>query len=159
MHLPVLRLWRFILATPSSGAAVFIEVAMPSKRLLILSCVSCLSWSLCLGQEKASGPALAGTEPLTMEGDIAAAMVAGVDKFLLREIELSVERREKFWKRDFSSPEAYNKSIEPNRQRLKKILGVVDERVPFDALEIIATTKETVARSASEGNPLAIGRG
>src|SRR5213079_286658 len=74
------------------------------------------------------------------EGDIAAQMVAGIDKFLLREIDLSVERREKYWKRDFSSPEAYNKSIEPNRQRLKKILGVVDERVPFDALEMVATT-------------------
>src|SRR5436189_6373963 len=103
--------------------------------------LSCLSWSLpCLGQEKVSGPPLPRTQPLMMEGDIAAAMVAGIDKFLLREIELSVERREKFWNRDFTSPEAYNKSIEPNRQRLKKILGVVDERVPFDALELVATT-------------------
>jgi dienelactone hydrolase len=132
------------------------------RRLLflVLSFLSCLSWFLpCLAQEKVSGPPLAGTQPLKMEGDIAAQMVAGIDKFLLRELELSVERREKFWKRDFSSPEAYNKSIEPNRQRLKKILGVVDERMPFDAPEIIATTKQTLARSASEGNPLAIGRG
>src|SRR5205823_1774594 len=37
----------------------------------------------------------------------------------------------------------YNKSIEPNRQRLKKILGVVDERVPFDAPELIGTTKQS----------------
>src|SRR5437763_16813507 len=118
------------------------------NRLLLLPLLACLSWSLpCLAQEKVSGPPLAGTEALTMEGDIAAAMVAGIDKFLLREIELSVERREQYWKRDFSSPEAYNKSIEPNRQRLKKILGVVDERVPFDAPEIIATTS-TLARSA-----------
>ena len=48
--------------------------------------------SLASAQEKVSGP-LAGTKPLTMEGDIAAQMVAGIDKFLLREIELSVERR------------------------------------------------------------------
>jgi dienelactone hydrolase len=82
-----------------------------------------------------------------MEGDIAAAMVAGIDKFLLKEIDLSVERREKHWKRDFSSPEAYNKSIEPNRQRLKKLLGVVDERVPFEAPELIAT----VGKSALVG--------
>ena len=89
------------------------------------------------------GEPLAGTKPLTMEGDLAAQMVAGVDKFLLRELELSVERREKHWKRDFSSPEAYNKSIEPNRKRLAKILGVVDERVKFDAPELIATTKQS----------------
>jgi dienelactone hydrolase len=104
---------------------------MLSRRLLFaISCLSCLSWSLsAVAQKKVDGDPLPGTERLTMEGDIAAQMVAGIDKFLLREIELSVERREKFWKRDFSSPEAYNKSIEPNRQRLKKILGVVDERI------------------------------
>ncbi|HEX5106777.1 MAG TPA: dienelactone hydrolase family protein, partial [Pirellulaceae bacterium] len=89
-----------------------------------------------------------------MEGDLAAQMVAGIDKFLLREIDLSVERRAKYWKRDFSSPEAYNKSIEPNRQRLAKILGVVDERVKFDAPELIATT-----RSVSEGRPGLVGKG
>src|SRR6476659_8965314 len=122
--------------------------------LFVIALISCLSWStIAYSQQKVSGPPLAGTQPLTMDGDIAAQMVAGIDKFLLREIDLSVERREKYWKRDFSSPEAYNKSIEPNRQRLKKILGVVDERVAFDAPELVATTK-TLARSASEGNPL-----
>src|SRR5438046_6758127 len=128
-------------------------------KVQVICLVSCfLLRAIALGQQKVSGPPLEGTQALTMEGDIAAAMVAGIDKFLLREIELSVERREQYWKRDFSSPEAYNKSIEPNRQRLKKILGVVDERVPFGAPEIIATTS-TLARSASEGNPAAIARG
>jgi dienelactone hydrolase len=119
-----------------------------------------------LAQEKPGEP-LAGTEPLTMEGDLAAQMVAGIDKFLLRELDLSVERRAKHWKRDFSSPEAYNKSIEPNRQRLAKILGVVDPRMPFDAPELVGTTKLTrsvsegaaPARSASQGHPLAVGKG
>jgi dienelactone hydrolase len=85
---------------------------------------------------------LPGTKPLTMKGDIAAQLVAGVDKFLLREIDKSVERRAKYWKRDFSSPEAYNKSIEPNRKRLAHILGIRDKRVPFDAPELVGTTKE-----------------
>src|SRR6185436_11314200 len=84
---------------------------------------------------------LAGTKKLEMEGDIAAQLVDGVDKFLLREIEKSVEGRAKFWKRDLSSPEAYNKSIEPNRQRLAHILGVRDKRIPFDAPELVGTTK------------------
>lgn len=135
-------------------------MTQPPLRFWPYSLVSlfCFSWPiLCLAQPQVSGDPLPGTERLTMEGDIAAQMVAGIDKFLLREIELSVERREKHWKRDFSSPEAYKKSIEPNRQRLKKILGVVDERVPFDAPELVATI--TQARSASEGNPLAVGRG
>ena len=112
--------------------------------LCLVSCYSCPSWfsSACSAQEKPGEP-LAGTKPLTMEGDLAAQMVAGIDKFLLREIDLSVERRAKHWKRDFSSAEAYNKSIEPNRKRLEKILGVVDPRVPFDAPELVGTTKQS----------------
>src|SRR5207248_11577850 len=92
---------------------------------------------------------LEGTKPLTMEGDIASQLVAGVDRFLLRKIEESVERRARHWKRDFSSAEAYNKSIEPNRKRLAHILGVRDPRVPFDAPELVATTSQ----------PALVGRG
>jgi dienelactone hydrolase len=77
-----------------------------------------------------------------MKGDIAAQLVEGVDKFLLRETDKSVERRARHWKRDFSSPEAYNKSIEPNRKRLAHILGIRDPRVPFDAPELVATTSQ-----------------
>jgi dienelactone hydrolase len=77
-----------------------------------------------------------------MEGDIAAQMVAGIDKFLLRELDLSLERRAKHWNRDFSSAEAYSKSIEPNRRRLAHILGIRDERVPFDAPALVGTTKQ-----------------
>jgi dienelactone hydrolase len=80
--------------------------------------------------------------PLTLEGDLASQMVAGVDKFLLREIDKSVERRAKHWKRDFSSADAYNKSLEPNRKRLAHILGVRDPRVPFDAPELVGTTSQ-----------------
>lgn len=80
---------------------------------------------------------LAGTKKLEMEGDIAAQLVDGVDKFLLNEIEKSVEGRAKFWKRDLSSPEAYNKSIEPNRQRLAHILGVRDKRVLLDNVDSV----------------------
>src|SRR5438093_2488862 len=85
---------------------------------------------------------LPNTKPVTMQGDIAMQLVEGVDKFLLREIGKSVERRARHWKRDFSSPEAYNKSIEPNRKRLAHILGIRDPRVPFDAPELIATTNQ-----------------
>ncbi len=86
---------------------------------------------------------LAGTKPLTMEGDIAAGLVAGVDKFLLREIDQAIERQDTFWKRDFDSAEKYNESVEPNRQRLAHILGVRDARVPFDGLEIVGTTAQS----------------
>ncbi len=101
-----------------------------------------LSLLLALPAAAAQPDTLPGTKPLTTEGDLAAQMVAGADKFLLRKIDESVEKRAAHWQRDFSSPEAYNKSIEPNRRRLAKMLGVVDERVKFDAPELIATSKQ-----------------
>ncbi len=84
---------------------------------------------------------LPGTKPLTRDGDLAAQMVEGIDKYLMRELAASVERRKDIWKPDFSSVEAYTKSVEPNRQRLRKILGVVDERVPFTDLEYVGGPK------------------
>src|SRR5687767_5957614 len=84
--------------------------------------------------------ALPGTQPLTMDGDIASQLVEGVDRFLLRQIEASVNARQGHWKRDLSWPEAYGKSLEPNRQRLAHILGVRDARVAFDAPDIVGTT-------------------
>jgi len=75
-----------------------------------------------------SGPPLPGTNPLTMSGDIASELVAGVDRFLLRQIDESTARRANYWKRDFSSEAAYLASVEPNRTRLAHILGVRDAR-------------------------------
>lgn len=57
-------------------------------------------------------------------------MVDGVHTYLDRAIAASVAKRKDLWKPDFSSPEAYLKSIEPNRERLRKYLGVVDKRLP-----------------------------
>src|SRR5262249_39966442 len=89
-----------------------------------------------------AGEPLPDTKPLTLEGDLAAQMVAGIDKYLMREIAASVEKRKEYWKPDFSSPDAYAKSVQPNRERLKKILGVVDARVPFKDLEYVGTTEQ-----------------
>jgi dienelactone hydrolase len=95
----------------------------------------------------APGDPLPGTRPLDLTGDIASHLVDGVDRFLLDEIAKSAARRAAYWKRDFSSPEAYTASLEPNRRRLAHILGVRDPRVPFDGPELVATT----ARSALVG--------
>ncbi len=67
-------------------------------------------------------------------------MVAGADRFLLRETLAAAARRETFWKRDTTSKEAYSASVAANRERLRGILGVVDERAPFSSLEFVADT-------------------
>ncbi|MCS7304606.1 MAG: dienelactone hydrolase family protein [Thermoguttaceae bacterium] len=86
---------------------------------------------------------LEGTQPLELEGDIAFTMIDGIDRFLLRKIDQAAEKRETFWRRDYSSPEAYEKSLEPNRQRLAHILGVRDERAKVDGFELVATTQRS----------------
>jgi dienelactone hydrolase len=86
------------------------------------------------------GQPLPGTQPLTLEDDLGLRMVTGIDRFLLRETEASIEQRERHWKRDFSSPEAYVGSVALNRARFRKIIGLADERVKFDALALEATT-------------------
>ena len=115
---------------------------MNLARLLIAAAV--LSWAVCSGvglyAAEPSQAVLPGTEPLTLEGDIASQLVDGVDRFLLGEIEKSVQRRAEFWNRDTSSPEKYNASIGPNRERLARILGARDQRVPCDGLELLGTT-------------------
>ena len=65
----------------------------------------------------ALGQPLPGTAALTAEGDLAAQMVEGIDRFVDRELAASIARR----------PAA------PDRQRFRKIIGAVDERVAFDA--------------------------
>ncbi len=86
---------------------------------------------------------LPGTEPLTLQGDLSAQMVAGIDAFLLKETEKSVAARAAFWKRDFSSREAYEKSVAPNRARLREIIGAVDARLPVKELEYVSGTSTT----------------
>ena len=74
------------------------------------------------------GPPLPGTKLLTMTGDIASELVAGVNRFLLKQIDELTGKRAAYWKRDYSSAGAYQASVEPNRKRLAHILGVRDPR-------------------------------
>lgn len=94
---------------------------------------------------------LAGTEALTLSGDLASNLVAGVDRFLLRKLEDSPARRAAYWHRDFSSAAAYNQSVETNRARLAHLLGVRDTRVAHPQPHVVATLDQpaVVGRTAS----------
>src|SRR5262245_21121626 len=65
------------------------------------------------------------------EEDLSERLMAGAHQFVERKIGASEAKRETFWERDFSSPEAYAKSVEPNRQRFREIVGAVDVRLPL----------------------------
>jgi len=92
---------------------------------------------LMLNPASLAAQSLPGARPLETTGDLAAEMVAGIDRYLTLETAASVARRTRHWKRDVSSPEAYARSVAPNRERLRKILGVVDPREPFADLELV----------------------
>ncbi len=86
---------------------------------------------------------LHGTNPLTHEGDLAAQMVEVLDGYVSDAVADSLEKRQTLWHRDYSSHEAYAASIKPNRERFKKQIGCIDERLPIEELHYIATTKDT----------------
>lgn len=93
---------------------------------------------------------LPGTEPLEWSGDLAQRMVQGIDRFLTRETARSVQERKKHWRRDFSSWAAYEESVEANRERFRQRIGAVDERLPFEDLERVATTSHSALRGEDE---------
>ncbi|WP_397380563.1 alpha/beta hydrolase family protein [Prosthecobacter sp.] len=65
---------------------------------------------------------LPGTQPLEPNPDFSATMVAGIDKMALRLIEQSKTGRK------------------PTREKLKAIIGAVDDRLPITALELVGDT-------------------
>lgn len=127
-------------------------VAHRTARRLLTACLSlaaacCFTWFVALDALAQESPAdktplvLPGTAPLKAEGDLASAMVDGIDRFLLEETKAAAERRADLWKRDYTSHESYERSIEPQRERFKQIIGVVDEREVVEELELITTTQ------------------
>jgi hypothetical protein len=64
--------------------------------------------------------ALPGTEPLQFDGDPALAMVEGIKQYLMK------------------LTDAPPRPVDSSRERLRYVLGVVDERIPFDAPEVVS---------------------
>ena len=93
---------------------------------------------------------LPDTAPLEDAGDLAAAMVAGIGRFLSREGAAAAAARADTWDPDFSSHEAYVRSLGSKRQHLRAILGVVDDREAPD-LQVVGPA--TAPGAALAGGP------
>jgi dienelactone hydrolase len=121
------------------------------RQLLKIACTVLVIFVFSIVPANSGRPAEAfpGTKPLDLKGDLASEMVAGIDRFLLREIDASVQRRPGLWKRDTSSPEHYYASVAMNRASLRVIMGARDAREKVHALELVATTDQ----------PALVGRG
>ena len=107
--------------------------------------------SVCFCCKATASDPLPGTRLLTMEGDIASAMLDGVHRFLDRETDRSIEKRSRFWQLDFSSPQAYVESARTNRDKLAHILGVRDTRVLYSDPELVSTVSKSAEIAKGEG--------
>jgi dienelactone hydrolase len=73
---------------------------------------------------------LPGTKLLAAENDRSVTMLNGAHKFIEEKINESVANRLKLWHRDLTSQQAYEKSVDPNRRRFMKYIGVEDKTEP-----------------------------
>jgi len=72
-----------------------------------------------------------GTRLLAAESDLSVKMLDGAHKFIEEKINESITTRLKLWNRDLTSQGAYEKSVEPNRRRFMKYIGVEDKTEPL----------------------------
>jgi dienelactone hydrolase len=79
---------------------------------------------------------LAGTKLLEGKDDFAKVMVEGISRYLTKQTLLAEKERAKYWKPDFRDADAFDKSVAPNRARFRKMIGVIDKRVPVTMTKI-----------------------
>jgi dienelactone hydrolase len=89
---------------------------------------------------------LPGTQPLAVTGDLAAKMVEGIHVFLDRKTGETQKERDQLWDRTDRF-----QFVSASRQRFRKIIGAVDNRVPVKALELVETTSSPAQIATGRG--------
>ena len=82
---------------------------------------------------------LPGTELLTWNlspADLATKMINDAHQFIDKKMEQSVVSRPQLWQRNFSSRQAYETSVELNRKRFMKCIGVEDRSIPMTNYDV-----------------------
>src|SRR5688572_5336722 len=98
---------------------------------------------LLLLNSPAPAQVLPRTKPLTIQGDLARVMLDGIDRYLDKQIAALPKTRKQFWKPELSSPKTFVASVNSNRERLKKRIGVIDARLPVKELEFVGGTGQS----------------
>ena len=133
-----------------AGGANQMKLIVP---LLLIFCLS--NTSIAQEYPYANMPDIfPGTKKLSWEGDLSAKMLDGAHQFIEKQIDNSITQRSKLWKRDVSSKEAYERSVEPNRQRFMKYIGVVNKNAPLVSYNVGLPEKYPAAsmQKFAEGN-------
>ena len=119
---------------------------MPKRLTSLLLTVVAWSWSA-----PARSQSLPGTKPWADRGDPASAMVEGLHRFADRETSAGVERRKARWSIDATSPEAYARSVEPNRERFARIIGAAGPRVSPVELSYVSSPDSPAKVAEGDG--------
>ncbi len=98
------------------------------RAIMIGACVLFLG-AECSAADRDWPGRLEGTERLELAEPLDVVMVRGISRFAERELARSRERRQEKWQRDYGSVAAYAESVSSHRERLRTIIGAVDERV------------------------------
>ena len=77
-----------------------------------------------------------GTKVLSPEKDRSIMILDNAHLFIEGKIRESEREREKYWKRNLTSPAAYEQSVEPNRQRFMKAIGLEDKTTPIHSFKL-----------------------
>ena len=99
------------------------------RRIFAIVVVSSLPMGRTGLAEHDAARVLPGTCPLKIVEPLDEVMVSGINRFALREIENSPQTRAAKWQRNYSNHDAYAKSVAPNRERFRAVIGAVDPRV------------------------------
>jgi dienelactone hydrolase len=104
------------------------------RQLLAIACVL-------LTSPFVAAQAMPGTKLLDDKRDLAKVMVEGIERYLTKQTVQVEKERAQYWKPDFTSAQAFDRSVAPNRERFRKMIGVVNERVPV-VMAKVATVEQ-----------------
>lgn len=103
---------------------------------------------------------LEGTRELAPEEDRSIEILEDAHVFIEDKIRKSKSQRSRYWRRDFSSKEAYERSVEPNRKRFMEIIGVEDKTKPLNSFKQVLKDEHpavSMEKIAVNNDPLVIG--
>lgn len=104
----------------------------------------------------ARAQALPKTKPLEIKDDLARVMVDGIHRYLDKATIQAAKDRAMYWKPDFSSPMAFDKSVAGNRERFRKMIGVVDQRVPVVMTKIATVEQASLVADTKQYKAFAV---
>lgn len=108
-------------------------------------------WLSCFSASMASEPRLPGTAPLKWtETELPDRLMDGAHRFIEAQITATAEQRPNFWPTPDTSSEDRTRILTTNREFLRTIIGVVDQRLP-PRIEYFGNTFERVIAYDGDG--------